>query len=88
MVIIPLAVGSSVSADGAEACPTLSRYVEFQSQLDGFVPDHTLVEVFRRALAVAGPDRLPFATDSYFHGWRQTIYEPKDDLDETESRTR
>jgi predicted TIM-barrel fold metal-dependent hydrolase len=35
-----------------------------------------MVEVFRRALAVAGPDRLLFGTDSsYFpRGWRQTIH--------------
>jgi hypothetical protein len=41
-----------------------------------YVPGLTLVEVFRRALAVVGPDRLIFGTDSsYFpRGWHRVIY--------------
>jgi uncharacterized protein len=36
----------------------------------------TLDEVFRRALAIAGPDRILFGTDSSFfpRGWQQPIY--------------
>lgn len=41
-----------------------------------YVPGLTLPEVFRRALAIAGPSRLLFGTDSsYFpRGWRRVIY--------------
>ena len=41
-----------------------------------YVPGLTLTEVFRRALAVAGPNRLIFGTDSSFfpRGWRRVIY--------------
>lgn len=41
-----------------------------------YVPGLTLTEVFRRALAIVGPQRLLFGTDSsYFpRGWRGVIY--------------
>jgi hypothetical protein len=41
-----------------------------------YVPGLTLADVFRRALATAGPDRLIFGTDSsYFpRGWRRVIH--------------
>jgi predicted TIM-barrel fold metal-dependent hydrolase len=41
-----------------------------------YVPGLTLADVFRRALASAGPDRLIFGTDSsYFpRGWRRVIH--------------
>ena len=40
-------------------------------------PGLTLDAVFRQALAVAGPDRLLFGTDSSFfpRGWQQPVYE-------------
>ncbi len=40
-------------------------------------PGLTLVEVFRRALEVAGPDRLLFGTDSSFfpRGWQRGVWE-------------
>jgi predicted TIM-barrel fold metal-dependent hydrolase len=40
-----------------------------------FAPGLTLLEVFRRALAVVGPERLVFGTDSSFfpRGWRRVI---------------
>jgi len=40
-------------------------------------PGLTLADVFRRALEVAGPDRLLFGTDSSFfpRGWNREIYE-------------
>jgi len=39
------------------------------------VPGLTLADVFRRALAVVGPDRLIFGTDSSFfpRGWHRVI---------------
>jgi hypothetical protein len=41
-----------------------------------YIAGLTLADVFRRALAVAGPNRLLFGTDSsYFpRGWRRVIY--------------
>jgi predicted TIM-barrel fold metal-dependent hydrolase len=40
-------------------------------------PGLTLEAVFKQALAVAGPDRLLFGTDSSFfpRGWQAAIYE-------------
>lgn len=42
-----------------------------------YYPGLTLEEVFRQALAVAGPDRLLFGTDSSFfpRGWQRPIYD-------------
>ena len=59
----------------AEACPNIVFDTSSSNNWIRFVPGLTLVEVFRRALAVAGPDRLIFGTDSsYFpRGWRKTI---------------
>jgi predicted TIM-barrel fold metal-dependent hydrolase len=39
-------------------------------------PGLTLEDVFRRAVAVAGPDRILFGTDSSFfpRGWQQPIF--------------
>jgi uncharacterized protein len=41
-----------------------------------YVPGLTLTDVFRRALATVGPDRLIFGTDSSFfpRGWRRVIH--------------
>jgi predicted TIM-barrel fold metal-dependent hydrolase len=60
----------------ADACPNIVFDTSSSNNWIRFVPGLTLVEVFRRALAVAGPDRLLFGTDSSFfpRGWRQTIY--------------
>lgn len=46
-----------------------NRWVQFQ-------PDLTLGKVFESALAVAGPERLLFGTDSSFfpRGWHRSIY--------------
>ena len=59
----------------AEACPNIVFDTSSSNSWIKFVPGLTLVDVFRRALAVAGPDRLLFGTDSSFfpRGWRQTI---------------
>jgi predicted TIM-barrel fold metal-dependent hydrolase len=40
-------------------------------------PSLTLIDVFRQALKVAGPDRLLFGSDSSFfpRGWNRQIYD-------------
>lgn len=45
-----------------------------------YYPGLTLDDVFRRALAVGGPDRLLFGTDSSFfpRGWQQPIYDAQE----------
>jgi predicted TIM-barrel fold metal-dependent hydrolase len=59
----------------AEACPNILFDTSSSNSWIRFVPGLTLVEVFRSALTVAGPQRLIFGTDSsYFpRGWRKTI---------------
>lgn len=59
----------------AEACPNVLFDTSSSNGWIKFVPGLTLVDVFRRALAVAGPDRLLFGTDSSFfpRGWRRVI---------------
>jgi hypothetical protein len=60
----------------AESCPNLLFDTSSSNSWIKFVPGLTLTEVFRRALAVAGPDRLLFGTDSSFfpRGWRRVIH--------------
>ena len=60
----------------AEAAPNLHLDTSSSNSWVKFVPGLTLTEVFRRALAVAGPNRLIFGTDSsYFpRGWRRVIH--------------
>jgi predicted TIM-barrel fold metal-dependent hydrolase len=60
----------------ADACPTIHFDTSSSNSWVRFVPGLTLNEVFRRALASAGPDRLVFGTDSsYFpRGWRRVIH--------------
>ena len=43
-------------------------------------PGLTLEAVFRQALAVTGPDRLLFGTDSSFfpRGWQKPVFEAQD----------
>jgi len=58
-----------------DSCPNI--YLDTSSS-NGWVRYHprlTLDEVFRRALDVAGPDRLLFGTDSSFfpRGWQRAI---------------
>ena len=42
-----------------------------------YYPDLTLDAVFRQALAVTGPERLLFGTDSSFfpRGWQRAVYD-------------
>jgi len=59
----------------AEACPNIHFDTSSSNAWVRFVPGLTLAEVFRRALAVAGPDRLIFGSDSSFfpRGWRRVL---------------
>jgi predicted TIM-barrel fold metal-dependent hydrolase len=60
----------------AELCPSIHFDTSSSNAWLKYVPGLTLAEVFRRALAIAGPSRLLFGTDSsYFpRGWRRVIY--------------
>jgi uncharacterized protein len=60
----------------AEVCPTIHLDTSSSNAWLRYFPGLTLAEVFRRALALLGPDRLLFGTDSSFfpRGWRRVIY--------------
>jgi uncharacterized protein len=60
----------------ADACPNIHFDTSSSNGWVKFVPGLTLAEAYRRALAVAGPDRLLFGSDSSFfpRGWRRVIY--------------
>jgi predicted TIM-barrel fold metal-dependent hydrolase len=60
----------------AESCANIHFDTSSSNSWIKFVPGLTLTEVFRRALGVAGPDRLIFGTDSSFfpRGWRRVIH--------------
>jgi len=59
----------------AEVCPTIHLDTSSSNGWVKYLPGLTLAEVFRRALAVAGPDRLIFGTDSslFPRGWHRVI---------------
>lgn len=60
----------------AEASPNILFDTSSSNGWIRFEPGLTLVEVFRRALAIAGPGRLLFGSDSSFfpRGWRRVIH--------------
>ena len=60
----------------AEACASIHFDTSSSNGWIKFVPDLSLTDVFRRALAVAGPHRIVFGTDSSFfpRGWRKVIH--------------
>jgi predicted TIM-barrel fold metal-dependent hydrolase len=60
----------------AEACPNIHLDTSSSNSWVKFTPGLTLPDVFRRALAVVGSERLIFGTDSSFfpRGWREVIY--------------
>jgi uncharacterized protein len=60
----------------AEACPSIHLDTSSSNGWIRFVPDLSLSDVFRRALAVAGPNRILFGSDSSFfpRGWRKVIH--------------
>jgi len=60
----------------ADACPNVFFDTSSSNCWIKYVPGLTLVDVFRTALAIAGPDRLLFGSDSSFfpRGWRKIIH--------------
>lgn len=61
----------------ADQCPTIHLDTSSSNGWIKFHPGLTLEAVFERALAVAGPSRLLFGTDSSFfpRGWQRAIHE-------------
>jgi hypothetical protein len=61
----------------ADMCPSIHLDTSSSNGWVKYVPGLTLTEAFRRALDVAGPNRLIFGTDSSFfpRGWRRVIYD-------------
>ena len=61
----------------ADACANVVLDTSSSNGWIKYQPGLTLTEVFRSALAVAGPDRLMFGTDSSFfpRGWQSPIHE-------------
>jgi predicted TIM-barrel fold metal-dependent hydrolase len=60
----------------AEACPNIVFDTSSSNSWIKFFPGLTLGDVFRRVLAVVGPDRVVFGTDSsnFPRGWRRVIH--------------
>lgn len=60
----------------AEACPTIHFDTSSSNSWIRFTPGLTLPEVFRQALAIVGPSRILFGSDSSFfpRGWRRVIH--------------
>jgi predicted TIM-barrel fold metal-dependent hydrolase len=60
----------------ADQCPNVYFDTSSSNSWIKFHPDLTLVKVFELALAVAGPERLLFGSDSSFfpRGWHRAIY--------------
>jgi uncharacterized protein len=61
----------------ADQCGTIHLDTSSSNSWMKYYPGLTLEAVFRQALAVAGPDRLLFGTDSSFfpRGWQKPIYD-------------
>lgn len=66
----------SAALMAADVCPTIHFDTSSSNSWMKYIPGLTLTDVFRRALAVAGPGRLLFGSDSSFfpRGWRRVIY--------------
>ncbi len=60
----------------ADMCPSIHLDSSSSNSWVKFLPGLSLTEVFRRALAIVGPDRILFGTDSscFPRGWRRVIY--------------
>jgi predicted TIM-barrel fold metal-dependent hydrolase len=60
----------------AEACPSMLFDTSSSNGWIKYVPGLTLTDVFKQALAVVGPGRLIFGSDSSFfpRGWRRVIH--------------
>src|SRR5690606_18495042 len=61
----------------ADQCPNIHLDTSSSNAWMRYHPRLTLSDVFRQALAVAGPERLLFGTDSSFfpRGWQQAIFD-------------
>ena len=61
----------------ADACPNVYLDTSSSNSWIRYTPGLTLEAVFRTALAVAGPSRLLFGTDSSFfpRGWQRPVYD-------------
>lgn len=61
----------------ADQCPNIHLDTSSSNSWMKYHPGLTLETVFRQALAVVGPDRLLFGTDSSFfpRGWQKSIYD-------------
>ena len=60
----------------ADACSTIHFDTSSSNSWVKYEPGMTLAEAFRRALAIVGPERLIFGTDSSFfpRGWHRVIH--------------
>jgi len=60
----------------ADMCPSIHLDSSSSNSWVKFLPGLSLTEVFRRTLAIVGPDRILFGTDSscFPRGWRRVIY--------------
>lgn len=65
----------------ADICPNIHLDTSSSNSWMRYTPGLTLDAVFRTALAVAGPSRLLFGTDSSFfpRGWQQAVCEAQRD---------
>jgi predicted TIM-barrel fold metal-dependent hydrolase len=61
----------------ADQCPNIHLDTSSTNSWVKYYPGLTLDAVFRQALAIVGPDRLIFGTDSSFfpRGWQRQIFE-------------
>jgi len=61
----------------ADMCPNIYLDTSSSNRWIRFMPGLTLDDVFRSALAVVGPDRILFGTDSshFPRGWQRNIYD-------------
>ena len=64
----------------AEQCPTIHFDTSSSNGWIRYTPGLALEQVFRTALAIVGPSRLLFGTDSSFfpRGWQKAIYDDQD----------
>ena len=60
----------------AEACPSMLFDTSSSNSWIKYTPGLTLADVFKQALAIVGPSRLMFGSDSSFfpRGWRRVIH--------------
>ena len=59
----------------ADLCPNLHVDTSSSNAWTKYTPGLRLVDVFRQALAVLGPERILFGSDSSFfpRGWQHTV---------------